>query len=111
MDTTITSIDPAAVVAFSATAEHVMTNPPRKPKAALLRERRAALLARIQQIEQRENLKARKHEARRLILVGRCAEEWAARNTEFRTKLAAELNRFAIRPQDRAALGLPEKKS
>lgn len=88
-----------------------MQPPPKKSKVSLLREKRAAILARIQQIEQRENLKARKNEARRLILVGRCAEEWAMRNTEFRAKLAAELDRFATRPQDRAALGLPEKKS
>lgn len=71
-----------------------------------LRKKKAQIEARIADITARETAKQRKLETRRLILVGRCCEGMAERDSEFAQQLKKHLEAFATRPADRLALGL-----
>lgn len=71
-----------------------------------LKAKKAQLDARIKQLEARTAKQARAGETKRLILVGRCAEQWAAADPAFAGLLRQHLDKFATRAQDRAVLGL-----
>lgn len=93
-----------ATAALISTAAAILAE--KKSKLSQLKVRRAEILAQIQQIEARENVKKRKQDARRLILIGRCVQEWARRDLQFNLNLRDQLERFATRPRDREILNL-----
>jgi hypothetical protein len=78
-------------------------------KLKLLKEKQAALIARIKQEENKVRAKERKSDTRRKVLAGAAALEWAKRDNDFAKKLDAELKAFLVRDADRELFGLPIK--
>jgi hypothetical protein len=76
-------------------------------KLKRLIEKRNAVNARIQQEQNKLRADERKSDTRRKVLAGATVLEWAKRDSEFSTRLIAELKRFLVRDDDRALFGLP----
>ena len=70
-------------------------------------EKRNAVNERIKKEQNKLLASERKSDTRRKILAGAAVLEWAARDSEFATKLTAELRAFLVRDGDRALFGLP----
>jgi hypothetical protein len=79
----------------------------RMSKLNRLIERRNAVNARIRQEENKLRASERKSDTRRKVLAGATVLEWAKRDSEFSSRLMAELRRFLVREDDRALFGLP----
>jgi hypothetical protein len=76
-------------------------------KLKLLKEKHAALVARIKQEENKVRAKERKSDTRRKVLAGATVLEWAKKDNEFSSRLMAELKSFLVRDDDRALFNLP----
>jgi len=76
-------------------------------KLKVLKEKHAALIARIKQEENKVRAKERKSDTRRKILAGAAVLEWAKRDNEFSSRLITELKAFLARDDDRALFSLP----
>jgi hypothetical protein len=76
-------------------------------KLKKLIEKRTAVNARIRLEQNKLRAGERKSDTRRKILAGATALEWAKRDSEFSSKLMAELRAFLERESDRALFGLP----
>ena len=72
-----------------------------------LMEKRNAVDARIRQEEMKVRAIERKSDTRRKVLAGATVLEWAKRDTEFSSRLMAELKAFLVRDADRMLFGLP----
>jgi hypothetical protein len=70
-------------------------------------DKREAVNARIKLEQNKLRSDERKNDTRRKILAGATVLEWAKRDSEFSSRLMAELKRFLVRDADRAAFGLP----
>ena len=70
-------------------------------------EKRDAVNARIKQEQNKLKAGERKSDTRRKVLAGATVLEWAKRDSEFSSRLMAELKRFLVRDADRALFGLP----
>jgi len=70
-------------------------------------EQRNAVSARIRQEQNKQRAGERKSDTRRKVLAGATVLEWAKRDSEFSSRLVAELKRFLVRDDDRALFGLP----
>jgi hypothetical protein len=79
----------------------------RMSKLKRLIEQREAVNARIRQEQNRQRASDRKSDTRRKVLAGATVLEWAKRDSEFSSRLVAELKRFLVRDDDRALFGLP----
>jgi hypothetical protein len=79
----------------------------RMSKLNRLIEQRNAFNARIRQEQNKQRTGERKHDTRRKVLAGAAVLEWAKRDSEFSSRLVAELKRFLVRDDDRALFGLP----
>ena len=79
----------------------------RMSKLKKLIEQREAVNARIRQEQNKQRAGERKSDTRRKVLAGATVLEWAKRDTEFSSRLMAELKRFLVRDDDRALFGLP----
>jgi vacuolar-type H+-ATPase subunit D/Vma8 len=75
-------------------------------KLKLLKDKHAALVARIKQEENKLRAKERKSDTRRKVLAGAAVLEWAKKDNEFSSRLMAELKSFLVRDDDRALFGL-----
>ena len=70
-------------------------------------EKREAVAARIKQEQNKLKASERRSDTRRKILAGAMVLEWANKDSEFSSRLTAELKRFLVRDADRALFGLP----
>ena len=70
-------------------------------------EQRDAVNARIRQEQNKQRAGERKSDTRRKVLAGATVLEWAKRDSEFSSRMMAELKRFLVRDDDRALFGLP----
>ena len=70
-------------------------------------EQRNAVNTRIRQEENKLRAGERKSDTRRKVLAGATVLEWAKLDSEFSSRLMAELKRFLVRDDDRALFGLP----
>jgi hypothetical protein len=75
-------------------------------KLQKLQAQKKALEARIRQEENRENVRKRKIDTRRKILAGAAVLEEAEKMPDFKNSLYGLLNKFLIRPDDRALFEL-----
>jgi hypothetical protein len=76
-------------------------------KLKRLVEQRNALNARIRQEENKLRAGERKTDTRRKILAGATVLEWAKRDSDFATKLNAEMKAFLVRDADRVLFNSP----
>ncbi|MGA2903175.1 MAG: mobilization protein [Candidatus Korobacteraceae bacterium] len=76
-------------------------------KLKRLVEKRDAVNARIKLEQNKLRSNERKSDTRRKILAGATVLQWAERDSEFSSRLMAELKRFLVRDADRALFGLP----
>lgn len=74
-------------------------------------EKRNAVTARIRREQNKLRDGERKSDTRRKILAGAVVLEWAKRDSEFSSRLMAELKAFLARDADRALFGLPQAKN
>lgn len=79
----------------------------RMSKLNRLIEQRDAVSARIRQEQNKQRAGERKSDTRRKVLAGATVLEWAKRDSEFSSRMMAELKRFLVRDDDRALFGLP----
>jgi hypothetical protein len=75
-------------------------------KLEKLRQERKAIDARIRLELNRENERKRKDDTRRKILAGAAVLDEASRHPAYREELYKLLNRFLVRAEDRALVGL-----
>jgi hypothetical protein len=80
-------------------------------KLKRLIEQRDAVNARIRQEQARLAADERRADTRRKILAGAAVLQWAAKDSDFSTRLMAELKHFLVRDADRALFGLPPQLS
>jgi hypothetical protein len=80
-------------------------------KLKQLIERREAVSARIKKEQSKLRAGERRSDTRRKILAGATVLQWAARDTEFSSRLITELKSFLVRDDDRALFGLPGKQT
>jgi len=76
-------------------------------KLKRLIEKRDSVNARIKQEQNKLRAGERKSDTRRKILAGAAVLQWAAKDSEFSTRLITELKAFLVRDDDRALFGLP----
>jgi hypothetical protein len=76
-------------------------------KLQRLIEKRDAVNARIKQQQNKLRADERRTDTRRKVLAGATVLEWAKRDSEFSSRLMAELKRFLLRDADRALFDLP----
>jgi hypothetical protein len=67
-----------------------------------LMDQREAVTARIKKEQGKLRAGERKSDTRRKVLAGAAVLEWAKRDSEFSSRLMAELKRFLVRDADRA---------
>jgi hypothetical protein len=80
-------------------------------KLKQLIEKREAVSARIKKEQNKLRASERRSDTRRKILAGATVLQWAARDTEFSSRLITELKAFLVRDDDRALFGLPGKQT
>jgi hypothetical protein len=78
----------------------------RMSKLNRLIEQRNAVNARIKQEQNKQRASERKSDTRRKVLAGATVLEWAKKDSEFSSRLMAELKAFLVRDADRALFGL-----
>lgn len=76
-------------------------------KLKRLIEKRDAVNARIKQEQNKLRSDERRSDTRRKVLAGAMVLEWAKKDTEFSSRLMAELKSFLVRDADRELFGLP----
>jgi hypothetical protein len=76
-------------------------------KLKQLIEKREAVSARIKKEQNKLRASERRSDTRRKILAGATVLQWAARDTEFSSRLITELKAFLVRDDDRTLFGLP----
>lgn len=76
-------------------------------KLKLLIEKRDSVNARIKREQGKLRAVERKSDTRRKVLAGAAVLEWAKRDSEFSSRLLAELKAFLVRDADRELFGLP----
>jgi hypothetical protein len=72
-----------------------------------LMDKREAVNARIKLEQNKLNASKRRADTHRKVLAGAAVLQWAARDSEFSSRLMAELKAFLVRDADRALFGLP----
>jgi hypothetical protein len=80
------------------------------PKLKTLIEKGDAVNARIRQEQDKLRAVERKSDTRRKVLAGAAVLEWAKKDSEFSSRLMAELRSFLVREDDRRLFGLPPPK-
>ena len=78
-------------------------------KLETLKAKKEQIEARIKNLESKENLKQKKQDTRRKILIGAMVMEQMKKNEEAKKKILASLEGFLTRPMDREMFDLPEK--
>lgn len=78
-------------------------------QAAVLREQENTLKRKKHRLTTREGILERKRETRRKILAGAMRLSQAREAGQEDARLLGELDRYLIRPQDRALFGLPPR--
>lgn len=74
-----------------------------------LLEQRRQIEAKLKRLDAQARIQARKQDARRKIIAGALALEYAERNEAFGEELRGLIERHVERPADRALFGLGEK--
>jgi hypothetical protein len=72
-------------------------------------EKRDAVNARIKLEQNKLRTGDRRSDTRRKVLAGATVLEWAKRDSEFSSRLIAELEVFLVRDADRELFGLPPR--
>ncbi len=78
-----------------------------KPTLEELKEKRAALDARIRSVEAKTRAQNRKMDTRRKVLAGAAVLHHAERDAQFKTDLVGVLSGFLTRKEERALFDLP----